>query len=344
MHGVSRWHSLDYSPRAGMLSTSIIVPTRNVAYAMAFDRSFRRSLASLYIANSEHRWSRLRCSPLRLTTASVFGSIDCARRLACAFRRHRVPCGLTVSARSVCTCNHKLSSHLHFHFPPKPPAAPTDSGRSNSSVPRNLRLLFRAVDDGMLRFLLQSPLSHTDSHAPPTHRGRSRQHSKPPAVLIGRLRRIDYTPAPKVRTTWTASLRQWHRPLRSLRVCLRLRARAGRQTDASRSSQQIACRSVNFTTPAVCSNPDVGTPSSLRSFDAIHLRFAPCVITALCHIKPLASISVSSSRESGGCRKGQFPRCGNLTFTAAILPPVLHIPRGRKGGRAAILLRAVGAA
>lgn len=27
---------------------------------------------------SEHRWSRLRCSPLRLTTAAVFGSIDCA--------------------------------------------------------------------------------------------------------------------------------------------------------------------------------------------------------------------------------------------------------------------------
>lgn len=27
---------------------------------------------------SEHRWSRLRCSPPRLTTASVFGSIDCS--------------------------------------------------------------------------------------------------------------------------------------------------------------------------------------------------------------------------------------------------------------------------
>lgn len=170
-----------------MLSASIIVPTRNVAYAMAFDRSLRQSLASLYIADSEHRWSRLRCSPLRLTTAAVFGSIDCDLRLAYAFRRHH-SC-VTVSARSVCTCNHKLSSHLHFHFTPKPPATPTDSGRSNSSVPRNLRLLFRAVDDGMPRFLLHSPLSHTDSHAPPTHRGRSRQHSTPSATLVIRLRR-----------------------------------------------------------------------------------------------------------------------------------------------------------
>lgn len=62
--------------------------------------------------------------------------------------------------------------------------------RSHSSVPRNLRLLFRAVDDGLLRSLLQSRLSHPDSHIPPTHRGRSRQHSKPPAVFITRLRRL----------------------------------------------------------------------------------------------------------------------------------------------------------
>ena len=35
---------------------------------------------------------------------------------------------------------------------------------------------------------------------------------------------------------------------------------------AVQAPQQKACRSVNSTTPAVCSNPDVGTPSSLRSF------------------------------------------------------------------------------
>ena len=33
-------------------------------------------------------------------------------------------------------------------------------------------------------------LRHTDSRTPPTQRGRSRQHSKPPAVFIIRLRRL----------------------------------------------------------------------------------------------------------------------------------------------------------
>ena len=40
------WHSLHLSPRAGMLSASIIFPSRNVSVAMAFNRSFRQSLAS----------------------------------------------------------------------------------------------------------------------------------------------------------------------------------------------------------------------------------------------------------------------------------------------------------
>ena len=42
----SPWHSLHLSPRAGMLSASIIFPSRNVSVAMAFKRSFRQSLAS----------------------------------------------------------------------------------------------------------------------------------------------------------------------------------------------------------------------------------------------------------------------------------------------------------
>ena len=42
----SPWHSLHLSPRAGMLSASIIFPSRNVSVAMAFNRSFRQSLAS----------------------------------------------------------------------------------------------------------------------------------------------------------------------------------------------------------------------------------------------------------------------------------------------------------
>ena len=47
-----------------MLSASIILPTRNVSIAMAFDRSLRQSLASPVIADSEHRCSRLRFAPL----------------------------------------------------------------------------------------------------------------------------------------------------------------------------------------------------------------------------------------------------------------------------------------
>ena len=72
-------------------------------------------------------------------------------------------------------------------------ATPPTSGYWHASTPlstRNLRLLFRAVDDGLLRSLLHSRLSHTDSHVPPTRRGRSRQHSKPSAVFITRLRRL----------------------------------------------------------------------------------------------------------------------------------------------------------
>ena len=72
-------------------------------------------------------------------------------------------------------------------------ATPPASGRWHASTPLstgNIRLLFRAVDDGLRHFLLHSRLSHTVSHVPPTHRGRSRQHSKPPAVFIIRLRRL----------------------------------------------------------------------------------------------------------------------------------------------------------
>ena len=66
-------------------------------------------------------------------------------------------------------------------------ATPPASGRWHASTPlstRNIRLLFRAVDDGLRHFLLHSRLSHTVSHVPPTHRGRSRQHSKPPGTFL----------------------------------------------------------------------------------------------------------------------------------------------------------------
>lgn len=65
-----------------MYAASVIDPTRNVAFALAFDRSIRQSLASPVIADSEHFWPRLRCSPLRLKTAASLGSRDYDLRLA----------------------------------------------------------------------------------------------------------------------------------------------------------------------------------------------------------------------------------------------------------------------
>lgn len=53
-----RWHSLYLSPRAVMKSAEVSTPP-GTWLALSFDRSFRQSLASPVIANSEHRCSRL---------------------------------------------------------------------------------------------------------------------------------------------------------------------------------------------------------------------------------------------------------------------------------------------
>ena len=58
---------------------------RNVAYAMAFDRSIRQSLAAPVSANSAHFWPRLRDASLWLKTATAFGSRDYSLRLALRF-------------------------------------------------------------------------------------------------------------------------------------------------------------------------------------------------------------------------------------------------------------------
>lgn len=145
--------------------------------------------------------------------------------------------------------------------------------RSHSSVPRNLRLLFRAVDVGLLRSFLhftrmpycQQRSSHPQRMKPPTiqalgiiHYSRKRICPKPPLSA-----------SPKPRCTvrrCTDSTPAVGQPLHSLRVCLRIRARAGRLTvcGASSSTESLSLRT--YATPAVCANPDVGTPSSLRSF------------------------------------------------------------------------------
>lgn len=87
---ISPWHSLVSRPigqyelfaKGSNVGGFRYRPTRNVAYAMAFDRSIRQSLASPVIAASEHFWPRFRCSPLRLKNAASFGSRDYDLRLA----------------------------------------------------------------------------------------------------------------------------------------------------------------------------------------------------------------------------------------------------------------------
>ena len=86
-----------------------------------------------------------------------------------------------MSGAYVCVCGHKLSLTAALLLPPTPPAVPTVSARSRSLSTRNLRLLFRAADVGLLRSFLHSRGRHTVSLVPPTHRGRSRLHYRPPA-------------------------------------------------------------------------------------------------------------------------------------------------------------------
>ena len=146
---------------------------------MAFDRSLRQSLVAQIIVSSEHfivgDYAALHC---RLKTASAFGSIDCARRLHFAFRRHPSCVG---------------GWPLHFAFGYK-------LSLTASQVPlstRNLRLLFRAANDGLLRSLLQSHGCHTSSHVPPTHRGAAAYVSRPrqPSYIVCD---ADYTPRGRV--------------------------------------------------------------------------------------------------------------------------------------------------
>lgn len=67
------------------------------------------------IADSEHFWPRLRCSPLQLKTASAFGSIDCSLHSLQSSVTSLASCGFTTASTR---CGHKLSSHFHSHFTP----------------------------------------------------------------------------------------------------------------------------------------------------------------------------------------------------------------------------------
>ena len=140
---------------------------------------------------SEHRWSRLRFSPLRLTTAAVFGSIDCALQFHSASsttppRRFGCRCVSPRHLRSVTARSASLHLRLQTIFTLPFPLYPRHLRlclwcrvRSPSSVPRHrlwrfapqrtIRLLFRPVRTGIC-----SPSSnrHTAAirHHPPTHK------------------------------------------------------------------------------------------------------------------------------------------------------------------------------
>lgn len=222
---------------------------------MAFDRSFPQSLASQAIAYSEHFWPRLRCSPDRLKTASAFGSIDCVLRL-----HLRLPDTLPASgSRSLrIACGHKLSSHFHSHFTldtygfaygvgfvPIPVYPETYACYSEPSMP------------GCHTPSSVSHGCHTVSNVPPTHRGRSRLHSKPPGIIHYSRKRICPKPplsaSPKPRCTvrrCTDSAPAVGQPLRSLRVCLRIRAKAGRLTVCGENSSTESLSLRAYATPA----------------------------------------------------------------------------------------------
>lgn len=143
---------------------------------------------------------------LRLTTVAVCGAIDCALRLQTIFDGY-------VSA---------LYRHRSYV---------TVSGALTPLSTRNLRLYFRLVNGSAPRSLLLSPLSHTDGHVlPPTEAMPPTSQAPGTATLILRLRRYA---RPRPRCTvrlCTDSAPAVDQPLHSLRICLRLRARAGRHT------------------------------------------------------------------------------------------------------------------
>ena len=222
------------------------------------------SVCCLHPCKSEHRWSRLRCSPLRLTTAAGAGSRDCALRLdvrliPTPLLRHGV-------GRGVRTCGYKLSLTATFPLSP-PPLRCRGVGTLHSAVNPATSACFS--DSQGQSSCLRPPVGALPPFAT----------ILPPISGLMNARRLargtrslfvcDADPNPKPRCTvrrCTDSTPAVGQPLHSLRVCLRLRARAGRLTvcGASSSTESLSLRT--SATPAICSNPDVGTPSSLRSF------------------------------------------------------------------------------
>lgn len=193
---------------------------------MAFDRSFPQSLASPVIADSEHFWPRLRCSPLRLKNASAFGSRDYSLWLPYAYS-DTLP---TSGGRTLqFAYGHKLSLTATFSLSP-PPLLRRGVGPLHSAVNPKPALAIPSRRCWSASFL---PPFHADAilsapFLPPKEEEAAYIPSPRHIPFVHRLRRYAH---PRPRCTvrrCTDSTPPVGQPLHSLRVCLRLRARAGR--------------------------------------------------------------------------------------------------------------------
>ena len=111
---ISPWHSLIFR-RGQEVGGFDCFPHPERGFRYGF-RPLITSVACIPgIADSEHFWPRLRFSPLRLKTASAFGSIDCSLRSLQSSVTFLASCGFTTASTP---CGHKLSSHFHSHFSP----------------------------------------------------------------------------------------------------------------------------------------------------------------------------------------------------------------------------------
>ena len=170
-----------------------------------------------------------------------------------------------MSGASVCACGHKLSLTATFSLSP-PPLLRRGVGPLHFAVNPMPTL---AIPSRRCRAAALLPPFRTDAiltatFLPPAEEEAAYIPSPGTFLLFV----CDAMPAPgrcAVRRC-TDSTPAVGQPLHSLRVCLRLRARAGRLTvcGASSSTESLSLRA--SATPAVCANPFVGTPSSLRSF------------------------------------------------------------------------------
>ena len=158
-----------------------------------------------------------------------------------------------VSGAYVCTCGHKLSLTAALSLTPTPPAEPTVSARFRSAVNPMPPLAIpsrRCRSASFLPPIARMPYCQPRSSHP--------QRKKPPtfqAHCISLFFVCDAMPTPGTVRRCTDSTPAVGQPLHSLRVCLRLRARAGRLTvcGASSSTESLSLRT--SATPAVCANP-----------------------------------------------------------------------------------------